>query len=157
MMYSEFQALFEKIAPKGAECPDIDAYNGAIEPFYMEADIDKETFVKFWLKNQAVVERVSQNITIMKNSTAVARNGIKAAQEEAAKAEAQFKETVDAMAKRQKELEEKVALLTRENEAALNENGCLQFEVENLRKRYARLVRGLCDECFSKVLFDEND
>lgn len=153
MMYSEFQALFNEAqkhrpSDRRKECPDPSIYADCIEPLYMLLEMDKAEFVSFYISNSDMVQVASQRIAAKDEAIRRGNKRLNEAEENAAKAEAQFKETIDAMAKRQTELEEQVALLTREN-------GCLQFEVENLRNRYARLVRGLCDKCLSKFLFGE--
>ena len=155
MMYPEFQALVEKAKPD-APVPTPEAYNESIEPFYMAANMDKADFVKqIYARFPNLVANISGEIAKKDEAVKIAGNQYRHEIETRRKAEAQFKETVDAMAKRQKELEERVALLSKERDDLGDKVASLFAEINRLRDRYARLVRGLCDECFAKVLFGE--
>ncbi len=152
MMYNEFQAIFAKAKPD-APMPTPEAYHETIEPFYMAANLDKAAFVTLYAMMPTLVATISGEIAKKDEAVKIADNQYRHEIETRRKAEAQFKETVDAMAKRQKELEERVVQLAREKNDLGGKVISLYDEVDRLRKRYARLVRGLCDDCLEDVLF----
>lgn len=153
MMYEEFRTIWMKVAPN-RPMPSIEAYHETIEPFYMAANLDKDEFVRLYTKMPVVVASVAKELYQKDAAIFAMKKAAEDAKRETVRNRAAYNETIDAMEKRQKELEEIVTETSKANKSLGTEVAAARSEIDALRKRHASLIRGLCDKCLEKVLFN---